>query len=216
MPKKDKKPPVSVCPNCGKPITSGLSACRYCGSLLLPSSHPRPVPPPPQPYPGSPYQSETILTDTPKQARKTKEDAETELYKLNKGAAKAHIVTAIVLALTFVAAIVGASITYNDYKAALSEYEARTRPYLIIQNLEFNKTGDNTTYLFINMTNFGDRPARNIHIEDISLCAVAEEGCTVIHWTADERQEDTTVYPGRVRTTRIIVEEKDYQNILKT
>jgi hypothetical protein len=200
MPKQNKKRPASTCPNCGKPITSGLRNCRYCGFLLLP---------PP----------------IPEQVRKTgdkiritagKEDDDAKLYKLNRGAAKAQIVTAIVLSLTLAAAIWGAVIAYNDYKTARIEYEARTRPDLFIENIEFDETSDNTTDLLINVTNFGDRPARNIQFEDILVCAVSKEDCTIIHGAADENQEDIVVYPGRVRTVRIIIEEKNYQSISKT
>jgi hypothetical protein len=66
------------------------------------------------------------------------------------------------------------------------------------------------------VTNFGDRPARNIQFEDILVCAESTEGCTIIHGAADENQENIIVYPGRVRTVRIIIEEKDYQSISKT
>jgi hypothetical protein len=200
MPKKDKNSPVSTCPKCGHPITSGLSSCRHCGFLLIPPRIPEQV----------------------REARDKigitagKEDADAEIYRLNKGAAKAQIVTAIVLSFTLVAAVVGAIIAYIDYNTARIEYEARTRPDLFIENIEFNETSDNTTHLLINVTNFGDRPARNIQFEDILVCAESTEGCTIIHGAADENQENIIVYPGRVRTVRIIIEEKDYQSISKT
>lgn len=212
MPKKDKESPTSKCPNCGRPITSGQLACQ-CGLLLKPLAR---IGVPAGP-PRLPYQSIKGRTDTPQQISKPKEDREAELFRLNKGAAKATIVAAIVLTITMVAAIVAAIMATRDYQAARTEYEARTRPYLFIQDLEFNKASENTTYLLIHMTNFGDRPARNVEIDkNISLCAVSPEKCTIIQAVADESQENTIVYPGRLRTIRIIIEENDYQKILIT
>jgi hypothetical protein len=144
-----------------------------------------------------------------------KEDAETELRRLNKGAAKAQITTAVFLALTFVVASIAGIVAYCDYNATRNAYEARARPYLAIHNLEFTRASENTTYLLIRMTNLGDTPATNIGIENIQLCAISPVQCTIIPSTA-ENQENTIVYPGRLRTTRIAVTEDDYQKILKT
>jgi len=210
MPKKDKQPSAPTCPKCGKPITPGLRTCPHCGIRLIPPPvTPLPMRPPP----------------IPEQIRKTvgkveiaagKEGADDKLYKLNKGAARAQIVTAIFLALAWATALGGAIIAYSDYHTARIEREARTRPDLLIENIEFSEMSDNTTHLLINVTNFGDRPARNIKFEDTEVCAESEEACTILHGAADENQEGIVIYPGRVRTVRIIIEEKDYQSISKT
>lgn len=234
MPKKDKEPLTSKCQKCGRPITPGLSTCPYCGSPLLPSPLTRPSPlsqpppslqrVPPPAYPGLPYQSEMGHANTPKQARKAgdkigtttgKEDAETELRRLNKGAAKAQITTAVFLALTFTVASIAGIVAYCDYNATRNEYEARARPYLAIHNLEFTRASENTTYLLVRMTNLGDRPATDIGIENIQLCAISPVECTIIPSIVTENQENTIVYPGRLRTTRIAITEEDYQRIIK-
>lgn len=183
MPKKDKKTPVDRCPKCGKPTTSNQLTCQYCNYVLRP------------------------------QVKKPKEDDKTKLRRLNMGAAKAQVVTAIVMTITMVAAIAAAFYAYNDFKIAYSEYIAKTRPELIIQNLKFSNTSDNTTDLLINITNFGDRPARNIQIVNLSLCAVSKAYCKDIHGIYDINQAEIIVYPTRVTTMRMTVDRKEYESI---
>ncbi len=218
MPNKDKKSPVTKCPGCGKPTTSGQRTCQYCGYILIPA--PRPVPQIPPgllpPHPIVSYQSETDHTATRQQAKKPKEDDEAKLCRLNMGAAKAQIVTAIVMTITMVAAITAAFYAYSDFKIAYNEYTAKTRPELIIQNLAFNNISDNTTDLAINITNFGDRPARNICIESLLLCAVSTANCKIILGTYDVSQADIILYPGRVTTLRMTINRKDYEGIMIT
>jgi hypothetical protein len=167
-------------------------------SPRLPTSHPK-----------------TFL-DASKKVIKPKEDLGTKQYKLQRGLTHATIATTVFLAVTMTAAIAAAIFAYNNYQALLSEYEAQNRPNLIIQGIEFTGISENNTYLLIHMTNFGDRPARNIGIESINLCTISPERCELIKWAAEENQDNTIVYPGRLRTTRIAITEEGYQKILAT
>ncbi|MGB8707432.1 MAG: hypothetical protein WCD72_05715 [Dehalococcoidia bacterium] len=140
-------------------------------------------------------------SDTKGRAPQTKPD------KLSKWVSYAHIATPVVSILILIVAAWGARTAYNDFLA-------RARPYLAIEQLKFNKATDNSTWILIDMTNMGERPATGINIQDVSVCVVPSVSCTQIHWTPIEDQKDTIVFPHRINEIRISITQNDYQYIL--
>lgn len=144
-----------------------------------------------------------------------REDPEAELRRLQKRALRAQFATPFILVITLIVAGIVGFIAFLGYNATRNEYEARARPYAAIHSLEFTRASENTTYVLVRVTNLGDRPATNVGIENISLCALVPIQCTIVPLVA-EKQQDTILYPGRLRTTRAEITEDDYQKILDT
>ena len=135
--------------------------------------------------------------------------------KLRRSESWAQIATASILFLTFAAAIYGAITAYNSYKAAYNDFQAKARPYLAIEKLEFNEATGDIIYLVIGLTNFGERSATNVSIKELSVCTISPEACTEIASPPTEKYKDTIVYPDKINSIRIEIIETDYQRILK-
>ncbi|MCJ7791789.1 MAG: hypothetical protein MUP49_05230 [Dehalococcoidia bacterium] len=71
--------------------------------------------------------------------------------KLSKAVSWAHIVTPGILLLTLGAAIWGAITAYHEFQAAYNDYQARTRPYLVIQDLQFYEASSDSMYLLVDV-----------------------------------------------------------------
>ena len=220
--------PSLPCPKCGSVNIIGTAICRTCGYRLPPSPglpiRPQipPVPQinkPPKEKPPAVTPSQKKTTDN-KGTKVTREKAkETEQNGPSKGASKATTATAWILGVTLVCAICGAIIAYNQFKAAYNDYQARTRPYLVIQELQFYETSNGSVYLLIDVTNSGERPATNISIQEIQVCVVSENPlnqCKPLEWTIEGGEKETILYPGRINTSRIYIDKNDYRNIEPT
>ena len=133
---------------------------------------------------------------------------QTQPSRLRKGESWAQIVTASVLFFTLIAATYGAITAYKDY-------QAKARPYLAIEKLEFNESTGDIIHLVIGLTNFGERSATNITIKNLRVCTISPEACTEIASPPTERYKDTIVYPDKINSIRIEIIETDYQRILK-
>jgi hypothetical protein len=152
--------------------------------------------------------------------RKTKK---AEQSKLSIAVSWAQIWTPAVLLLTLGAAIYAGVTAYKEYsvvydqsQAVYNDYQARTRPYLVIQNLQFYETNNDFVYLLIDVTNSGERPATNISIEHLEVCVIPENQCMVLNWSIEGGDKDTIAYPGRINTTRIKIDKNDYLLIKPT
>jgi len=217
--------PSLPCPKCGAANIIGTTICRACGYRLPPSSRltgRSKIPPTPkiseslkinQP---PPIPSQKKIADD-KGAVVTKGKAqETEQNGLIEGALKAQIATACILGITLAIAIVAALIAYSQFQAFYNDYQARTRPYLVIQEFQFYETSSDSMYLLIDVTNSGERPATNISIEEIQVCVVSEDSCQPLKWRIEGGEKETILYPGRINTARIYIDKNDYLNIPPT
>jgi len=152
-----------------------------------------------------------------KPLRTTREKAEKADQKMSsKAVSWTDIVTAIALSLTLFVAILGLGAAYFQLQALLNDYQARTRPYLVIQELQFYEMSSDSVYLLIDVTNSGERPATNISIEEIQVCVVSEDSCKPLEWTIEGGEKETILYPGRINTSRIYIDRNDYFNISPT
>jgi hypothetical protein len=140
-------------------------------------------------------------SETKGRAPQTKPD------KLSKWVSYSHIATPVVSILILIVAALGAGTAYSDFLA-------RSRPYLAIEQLKFNEATDNSIWLLIDITNGGDKPATGINIQDMSVCAESSVSCTQIPVILTKDQENTMVFPQRINKIRTSIAQIDYQHIL--
>jgi hypothetical protein len=114
-----------------------------------------------------------------------------------------------------VVAIVGSCFALSQLQTLRSDYQARTRPYLVVYALQFYEVSPNSHYLYIDVTNSGERPATNISIPDIEVCVISGNKCTPLY-QGEGSDNNTILYPGRINTTRINIDKTVYSNISPT
>jgi hypothetical protein len=145
-------------------------------------------------------------------ARKTKRAARNRPIKAASWTDK---MTAWALVAAVAVAIIGSLIALFQLQSLRNDTQARTRPYLVVQELQFYKVSSDSIYLYIDVTNSGERPATNISIPNIEVCVVSGNSCTPLY-EGGSSDNNTILYPGRINTTKIPVNENDYNNISPT
>jgi len=98
----------------------------------------------------------------------------------------------------------------------LSDYEARTRPYLAIEDIAIEEGNDNWLYIVIDVASFGGVPATNVNLEEILM------GGEDICWTSTERYvippqyqdfpSDLIFFPGRHNSIPIPVHKVTWES----
>ncbi|MCJ7791125.1 MAG: hypothetical protein MUP49_01720 [Dehalococcoidia bacterium] len=97
----------------------------------------------------------------------------------------------IVAIVTLIFTAVQVSIARSELEIARADLEARTRPYLSIEKIGLNNTGDGWISTNITINNLGEIPATRVQFGDISLNGTKMAGTS---------QPDKD-YPARVYTT---------------
>lgn len=104
-----------------------------------------------------------------------------------------EITTSIVAIVALVAAIISLTYTYLQVSIAKADLEARTRPYLSIENIGLNDTGEGWISINITINNLGEIPATRVRLggayldgNPIALSSrPAEDYPVIVHTTGD-------------------------------
>jgi len=91
-----------------------------------------------------------------------------------------------------------------------SDYEARTRPYLSIAEMAFREESNSSVYLIIAITNYGELPAMNLELQQMSV----EAGLDTV-WISVIGKPDIVVFPGRYnRIPTFSIDKTDYEETI--
>lgn len=124
------------------------------------------------------------------------------------------------LPLLAVAVVVAASQTC----AMKSDYEARSRPYLAIEDIQVNnditvkEENDDWLYIDIDLMNFGELPATIVSLDSILMggeeIAWTSTGEYVIAPAGRDFPSDLIFYPGRHSSIPILVDKETWESTI--
>ena len=127
-----------------------------------------------------------------------------------------QVVTLFIAASALVATSVTCYFIYRGTDIAQSDYAARTRPYLGIKDVAVQGENDNSVYLAINMTNYGEVPATNVELGQMTVVAGPKGVGTDIVYIWVMGTSDTIVFPEKPFLTVISVDKTDYEETVVT
>jgi len=126
---------------------------------------------------------------------------------LNKCVAYAQIATSVLLLGT----VIFAGLAYIN---ARSDYEARNRPYLAIEEIAFYEDTGKSVILVVGIMNYGQQPATNINLGQLSVQTVSDTPWRDIAFVMIKNTENTLILPTRPNRTLVEIDKSDYENVI--
>jgi hypothetical protein len=117
--------------------------------------------------------------------------------------------------IALVVLIITVSLMMRQTNIMQSDYEARTRPYLAIEQITLEEEG-NDYYLVISVTNFGERPATDVKLGQLSVQTMSVTPWNDVAYLITGDTEKRMMIPQRAYRMAMCITKTDYEEVIST